>query len=115
MITPAKVTAQNGGGCHALGEGYQYKEDYTNDASSHAEVATVAGKAKDRQKHLSIDAGTHFTCFTSTKVLVLMRELRAKPKDRQKQSHLSINADTHFTCFTRTKVHILTEAVALVN
>ena len=70
-MTPAKVTAQNGGGCHALGEGSQYKEDYTDDASSHEEVATVAGKAKDRQKHLSIDAGTHFTCFTRTKVHIL--------------------------------------------
>ena len=70
-MTPAKVTAQNGGRCHALGEGSQYNEDYTDDASSHAEVATVAGKAKDRQKHLSIDAGTRFTCFTRTKVHIL--------------------------------------------
>jgi hypothetical protein len=113
MITPAKVTAQNGGWGHALGEGSQYKEDYTDDASSHAEVATVAGKAKDRQKHLSIDAGTHFTCVTSTKVLVLMRELRAKP--RTDRSSPTCQSTQILTCFTRTKVHILTEAVALVN
>jgi hypothetical protein len=44
--------------------------------------------------------GTHFTCFTSTKVQILIP---------------LVIPGTHFTCFTSTKVQILTPLVIAVN
>ncbi len=55
-----------------------------------------------------------FTCFTSTKVQILMPEA-AKAGRRKRESAASLTAliatataGSHFTCFTSTKVQILT-------
>jgi len=47
--------------------------------------------------------GTHFTCFTGTKVRILTKLARAL------QPNLVFGYNYHFTCFTGTKVRILTK------
>jgi hypothetical protein len=52
--------------------------------------------------------GTHFTCFTGTKVQILTQKLEAALTFLPSQIG-ALTACTEFTCFTGTKVQILTQ------
>ena len=53
-------------------------------------------------------AGTHFSCFTSTKVQILTQSLHATLIELKRRAVPEHASSTRFTRFTSTKVQILT-------
>ncbi len=72
-----------------------------------------ASKADARwQKAQDTLAGTHFTCFTGTKVRLVLRASKADARWQKAQDTLAGTHFTCFACFTSTKVQLTQATLA---
>ncbi len=65
---------------------------------------------RNQQGRRAIHSGTQFTCFTGTKVQILIqKELTGSSQRGRQGTRRHCQTGTQFTCFTGTKVQILTQ------